>query len=126
MINHGVRARIIPSVSAILDMIQVRIFSAPFSTKARQRLAIPTRPSQIVILYMSPIFSTGIHTFILDQSPAPVKIERNIKKKLARPKNHKIWYAMSARLAMMSMRVVNLIEKATPIMNPASPMRIWY
>lgn len=82
------------------------------------------RASQIVIVWMSHMFSTGIHTFILDHRPAPVNIDRNIKKNPLSQKNPNIVYAISARLAMMSIRVVNLIEKATPIMNPASAMRI--
>lgn len=83
---------------------------------------IPIAQQESAIFLIRSIFSVGIHTFIFAQRLAPVNIEMKIKKNHINQKIPKVRYATSASAAIISIRVVNLMPKATPTMNPASAM----
>lgn len=119
--SHGLNPRAIPTTNTILTSIHFLSALTQFCHRDIAILTIPSIPHPSVILCMRSLLSTGSQTFILDQSPPPVNIARKMKKKPIHPNIPMRRYAISASTAMMSISVVNLIEKAIPTSIPTIP-----
>ncbi len=72
------------------------------------------------IVWMSHIFSTGIHTFIFDQRFPPVKIPINSEKNAINQIIPILIYAIIESIAIMRMSVVTFILKASPTIIPTT------